>query len=142
MTFPCVDTTKRGIFMLQSVRIALLGLAASTVTFGAAEAGRSAQRIEVAFVLDTTGSMADLIDGAKRKIWSIANSIIDINPNADIRMALIGYRDQGDEYVVRTYDMSGDLQGLYGDLIRFVADGGGDTPEIRQRGAGHGGPRP
>lgn len=25
--------------------------------------------------------------------------------------------------------MSGDLQGLYGDLVRFVADGGGDTPE-------------
>src|SRR5205823_9049525 len=28
-------------------------------------------RIEVMFVLDTTGSMAGLIDGAKRKIWSI-----------------------------------------------------------------------
>ena len=27
------------------------------------------ERVEVAFVLDTTGSMADLIDGAKRKIW-------------------------------------------------------------------------
>ena len=39
--------------------------------------------------------MADLIDGAKRKIWSIANSIVDVNPDADIRMGLIGYRDQG-----------------------------------------------
>ena len=36
---------------------------------------------------------------------------------------------KGDEYVVRIHDMSGDIQGLYGDLIRFVADGGGDTPE-------------
>jgi hypothetical protein len=69
--------------MLQSVRIALLGLAASTVALSAADASRPAQRIEVAFVLDTTGSMAGLIDGAKRKIWSIANSIIDVNPNAE-----------------------------------------------------------
>jgi hypothetical protein len=35
--------------------------------------------IEVAFVLDTTGSMGDLIAGAKQKIWSIANTIVDIN---------------------------------------------------------------
>lgn len=87
------------------------------------------QRIEVAFVLDTTGSMAGLIDGAKKKIWSIANTIIDVNPDADIRMALVAYRDQGDEYVVKSYDMSADVQGLYGKLIKLEADGGGDTPE-------------
>ncbi len=86
-------------------------------------------RIEVAFVIDTTGSMANLIEGAKRKIWSIANTIIDINPNADIRMALVAYRDYGDQYVVKKYQMSTDIQGLYGNLIRFRADGGGDTPE-------------
>ncbi len=87
------------------------------------------ERIEVAFVIDTTGSMANLIEGAKRKIWSIANTIVDINPNADIRMALVAYRDIGDQYVVKTYDMSADIQGLYGNLLRFQAAGGGDTPE-------------
>jgi hypothetical protein len=30
--------------------------------------------IEVVFVLDTTGSMGPLIEGAKRKIWSIATA--------------------------------------------------------------------
>ena len=30
--------------------------------------------VEVAFVLDTTGSMGPLIEGAKRKIWSIPRS--------------------------------------------------------------------
>ncbi|KLN59242.1 von Willebrand factor, type A [Kiloniella spongiae] len=86
-------------------------------------------RIEVAFVLDTTGSMADLIDGAKRKIWSIANTIVDIHPDANIEMALIGYRDIGDDYVIKSYDMSPDIQGLYGNLVHFQANGGGDTPE-------------
>ena len=36
--------------------------------------------VEVAFVLDTTGSMGGLIEGAKRKIWSIATAIVDANP--------------------------------------------------------------
>lgn len=85
--------------------------------------------VEVAFVLDTTGSMGNLIDGAKRKIWSIANTIVDANPNADIRMALVAYRDRGDEYVVRSFDLSDDIQGLYGKLMRLQADGGGDGPE-------------
>jgi hypothetical protein len=34
----------------------------------------------VAFVLDTTGSMSGLIDGAKRKIWSIANQLASGQP--------------------------------------------------------------
>ncbi|MEH6633350.1 MAG: vWA domain-containing protein [Halopseudomonas aestusnigri] len=102
-------------------------LSYSSATFADNQDGR--ERIEVAFVLDTTGSMVDLIDGAKRKIWSIANTIVDIHPSAEINMALIGYRDIGDDYVLKTFDMSTDIQGLYGNLIRFKADGGGDTPE-------------
>ena len=37
---------------------------------------QSKPRIEVCFVLDTTGSMGGLIEGAKQKIWSIANEMI------------------------------------------------------------------
>lgn len=85
--------------------------------------------VDVAFVLDTTGSMANLIDGAKRKIWSIANAIIDQNPNAHIRLGLIGYRDIGDEYVVRYYPLTADAQDIYAKLLAFEAAGGGDMPE-------------
>ncbi len=86
-------------------------------------------RVEVAFVLDTTGSMGDLIDGAKRKIWSIATTIVDNNPNAEIAMALVAYRDRGDDYVVKSTPLSTDVQGLYGKLIKLEAAGGGDDPE-------------
>ena len=34
----------------------------------------SAKRVQVVFVLDTTGSMSGLIQAAKEKIWSIAVS--------------------------------------------------------------------
>jgi hypothetical protein len=99
--------------------------------FSGAQAANSQgqQRVEVAFVLDTTGSMGDLIDGAKRKIWSIATTIVDNNPNADIAMALVAYRDKGDDYVVKSTPLSTDVQGLYGKLIKLEAAGGGDDPE-------------
>lgn len=86
-------------------------------------------RIEVAFVLDTTGSMSGLIEGAKRKIWSIANNIMDLKPKPEIRFALIGYRDRGDAYITKTFDLTEDVQAIYGELLAFRADGGGDSPE-------------
>lgn len=114
-----------------SVRNLLLGtaLAATLAAPAWAVQGQTRPRVEVAFVLDTTGSMAGLIDGAKRKIWSIATSIVETNPEAEIRMALVIYRDRGDDYVARTYDLTADIQGLYGDLLQLRADGGGDWPE-------------
>jgi len=85
--------------------------------------------VEVAFVLDTTGSMGGLIEGAKRKIWSIATAIVDSNPDADIRMGLVAYRDIGDEYVTRKFELTADIQDLYANLLELKARGGGDWPE-------------
>jgi len=85
--------------------------------------------IDVCFVLDTTGSMSGLIEGAKAKIWSIANQMIAAEPTPAIRIGLIGYRDRGDEYVTRVFDLSDDIDAVYANLSRFHADGGGDTPE-------------
>jgi hypothetical protein len=87
------------------------------------------QTVEVAFVLDTTGSMGPLIEGAKRKIWSIATSIFDANPNADIRIGLVAYRDIGDDYVIKRFDLTTDIQDLYAKLLDLRAQGGGDWPE-------------
>ncbi len=85
--------------------------------------------IEVVFVLDTTGSMSGLIEGAKRKIWSIASNLIDLQPKPEIRFGLIGYRDRGDDYITRRYDLTEDVQLIYGRLLEFRAAGGGDNPE-------------
>lgn len=86
-------------------------------------------RLEVCFVLDTTGSMSGLIEGAKQKIWSIANDMSQAKPTPDIRLGLIGYRDRGDEYVVKSFDLTNDIDAVYGHLNGFSAGGGGDLPE-------------
>ena len=106
-----------------------VGLVATAITVPTLAFAASKPVVEVAFVLDTTGSMADLIDGAKRKIWSIATTIADQNPDADVKMALVAYRDIGDDYVTKTYDLTTDIQDIYSKLLALNADGGNDWPE-------------
>jgi Mg-chelatase subunit ChlD len=94
-----------------------------------ASTSQSKPRIEVCFVLDTTGSMGGLIEGAKQKIWSIANEMISAQPTPELKLGLIGYRDRGDEYVVKSFSLTDDIDAIYGHLREFQAGGGGDTPE-------------
>lgn len=86
-------------------------------------------RVDVVFALDTTGSMSALLDGAKRKIWEIARFIAQGQPAPELRIGLVAYRDVGDEYVTRFFDLTDDLDGVYQNLVSFAAGGGGDTPE-------------
>ena len=86
-------------------------------------------RMEVVFVLDTTGSMSGMIAGAKQKIWAIANKLKAARPTPDIRFGLVGYRDRGDAYVTKVFGLTGNLDEVYRHLAGFEASGGGDEPE-------------
>ncbi|MDH5622684.1 MAG: VWA domain-containing protein [Gammaproteobacteria bacterium] len=86
-------------------------------------------RIDVVFVLDTTGSMGGLIQTAKEKIWSIATTMAAAQQAPEIRIGLVAYRDRGDAYVTKVVDLSSDLDSVYATLMDFQADGGGDGPE-------------
>ena len=89
----------------------------------------SKPRMEVCFVLDTTGSMGGLIEGAKQKIWSIANEMVSAKPAPELRLGLVAYRDRGDDYVTKTFDLTNDIDAVYAQLQSFRAAGGGDEPE-------------
>lgn len=86
-------------------------------------------KVDVVFVLDTTGSMSGLIQTAKEKIWSIATTMASAQPTPEIRIGLVAYRDRGDQYVTRMVDLSNDLDSVYAALMDFEAGGGGDSPE-------------
>src|SRR5215475_1215661 len=85
--------------------------------------------VDVVFAVDTTGSMGGLIEGAKRTVWSIATHIRQTEPDADLRIGLVAYRDIGDDYVTRDFALTGDLDAVFAELSGYQADGGGDTPE-------------
>lgn len=92
--------------------------------------------LDVVFVLDTTGSMGGLIEGAKQKIWSIASRMASGQPTPRIRVGLVAYRDRGDAYETKRFDLSENLDDVYKNLRGFEAGGGGDGPEHVGKGLG------
>ncbi len=89
--------------------------------------------LEMVFVLDTTGSMGGLLDGAKQRIWGIVNEVMASPTRPDVRMGLVAYRDHGDAYVTRVLPITRDLDKVYSTLMEYRAEGGGDGPEdVRQ----------
>jgi Mg-chelatase subunit ChlD len=127
---PMKTLTTRGIAILTIILSASAMLSSWQPLFAkTAPTPQSKPRIEVCFVLDTTGSMGGLIEGAKQKIWSIANEMISARPTPELKLGLIGYRDRGDEYVVKSFSLTDDIDAIYGHLREFQAAGGGDAPE-------------
>jgi hypothetical protein len=86
-------------------------------------------RVDVVFAVDTTGSMGGLIEGAKRTVWAIATHVKDVDPQADLRVGLVAYRDLGDDYVTKDFALTNDMDAVFTELSGYVAKGGGDTPE-------------
>jgi Mg-chelatase subunit ChlD len=119
--------------VLATVGVALLSPTIRGNTSGAPRvdvgAPAQARRVEVVFVLDTTGSMSGLIRAAQEKIWSIANTLAQARHAPEISMGLVAYRDRGDAYVTAVVDLSSDLDSMYAKLMDFRAEGGGDGPE-------------
>ncbi|MFE8605698.1 vWA domain-containing protein [Archangium violaceum] len=92
--------------------------------------------LDVAFVVDATGSMGDEINYLKAEIQNIVDSVRGTYPDVSARFALVMYRDDGDEYVVRSFDFVSSESTFRGWLAQQSANGGGDYPEAMERGLG------
>lgn len=93
----------------------------------------SRARIDVALVLDTTGSMEDELDYLKRHVGSLWSGIQTRFPRSRQRWALVVYRDEGDNYVSQASDFT-DARERYEELLSEQrAEGGGDLPEALDR---------
>lgn len=97
------------------------------------EAKTEAQTLELVFLLDTTGSMGGLLEGAKQKIWSIVNEVMQLPAKPNVRVGLVAYRDNQDAYVTQVLPLTSDLDRVYTTLMDYNAGGGGDWPENVQR---------
>lgn len=86
-------------------------------------------RLDLALVIDTTGSMGDELEYLKTEIDSIVASVHRMYPEVDQRYSLVTYRDKGDEYVCRTFDFTDSLSDFRRHLDSHSAGGGGDFPE-------------
>jgi hypothetical protein len=92
-------------------------------------AQRRVRRLDLALVVDCTGSMDDELEYLKVEIDGIAAAVHRMFPDVDQRYALVAYRDQGDQFVTLTFDFRGSLEDFRRILSTQHASGGGDYPE-------------
>ncbi len=85
--------------------------------------------MDLAFVVDVTGSMGDELGFLKAEVEAIVSQVQAKSGNANLRFGLVVYRDDGDEFVVKSFDFTTDLKAFKANLAAQSADGGGDTPE-------------
>lgn len=85
--------------------------------------------IDIAFIVDATGSMSDEIDFLKADLTNIITTVGAKHATANIRTAALFYRDEGDDYLTRVSDFSEDLTVTTTFISKQEADGGGDYPE-------------
>lgn len=83
--------------------------------------------IDLAFVLDTTGSMAEEIEAVKQTIRAVADQLG--TAQTDVRVGLVEYKDRTDCILTRTFPFSSDLRAFSSQVAGLAASGGGDTPE-------------
>jgi Mg-chelatase subunit ChlD len=91
--------------------------------------GTLPDQLDIALVIDATGSMGDEMEYLKVEVRDIAEAIEHHFPGVDQRYALVVYRDDGDQYVTKTFDFTGNLDNFQRDLGEQSAGGGGDYPE-------------
>jgi Mg-chelatase subunit ChlD len=88
--------------------------------------GTGTTGLDVVFVIDSTGSMGDDIEAATTYASTMADAVAALRG----RVALVEYRDAGDEFVARTLSgLSPELTDFRTQLATITADGGGDNPE-------------
>lgn len=85
--------------------------------------------LDLAFIIDTTGSMSDQINKLKVTIESISEQVGALEVKPRIRFGMVIYRDHTDEYLTRIYDFTENLEEFKKTLNTVQADSGGDYPE-------------
>lgn len=91
-------------------------------------------RVDVAFVVDATGSMQDEIDFLKAEMNDIIYRSKRIGDQLNFRFANVFYRDvgTGEEYTTRTMDFTRVLSTAVNFISEQRANGGGDEPEAAE----------
>ncbi|MFF4621536.1 vWA domain-containing protein [Nonomuraea jabiensis] len=86
-------------------------------------------KLQVLFLIDTTGSMGDEIGRLTAGVDSVAARIAKLSAGPELELGMTLYRDKGDEFVTRTTDFTADVGTFREQLTAVRAEGGGDTPE-------------
>lgn len=85
--------------------------------------------LDLAFVIDATGSMGDEIEYLKAEVKGIVDNVYAEVGQVSLHLGLVVYRDVGDLYVTQTFDFTDSIATFQAALAAQSADAGGDLPE-------------
>lgn len=94
--------------------------------------GNKPAGLDLAFVVDATGSMTDELSFLKSEISDIVSAVQAVDEQMTLRFSLIVYRDTGDDYVTRVFDFTESLLEFQSNLGKQAPGGGGDYEEAVQ----------
>ena len=93
------------------------------------ESNNKEKKIDIAFMVDATGSMGDEIDYLKEELTDVISKVKRNNQGTTINMGAVFYRDKGEDYVTKISDFSTDIDDTIGFIKEQSAEAGGDFPE-------------
>jgi len=85
--------------------------------------------VDIAFVVDATGSMADEIEFLKTDMENVLQKANADYEGVNLNAATVVYRDSGDEYLTKHVDFDDNLLTPLNFIKMQSASGGGDMPE-------------
>ncbi len=88
----------------------------------------AATKLDVMFMIDTTGSMGDELEYLKAEMGDVIRRVAS-ESNVSVRTSVNFYRDKGDEYELRYFDFRSDVDEVVSLLAKQRAAGGGDYEE-------------
>lgn len=85
--------------------------------------------IDMVIVLDTSGSMSDLIDSARGRIWSIVLKLAEAEPTPALRIGLLTYGTpegalEEDGWIKKQIDLTGEIDDAYTKMMALGTEGG------------------
>ena len=86
-------------------------------------------QLDVAFLIDATGSMGEEIDRIKTTLTSIVARVAESDQDVELRLAMVEYRDFGDDFVTHAVNFTTDVEAFQDAIDQVFANGGGDGPE-------------
>lgn len=119
-----------------SVRVSAEGIEAVTVALDTSDeievqtaAVTTQAKLDLMFVVDTTGSMGDELEYLKAELGDVVRRVASESDVASIRTSVNFYRDEQDEYVVRYFGFKDDIDEAVQNISQQSANGGGDYEE-------------
>jgi len=87
------------------------------------------QKVNIAFMVDATGSMGDEIAYLQAELNDVINRTKEALPKVHLTMGSVFYRDFEDEYLIKTFDLTNKVPDVISFIQKQSAGGGGDYPE-------------